>query len=368
MKIVYLSPSSIPSRAANSIHVMKMCEALALNGHEVTLFAQYGDHSFQSDFEIYGVKNNFKIIKNNTKYFGRFSSIFHGLISAFKCIFIRPDLIYSRHTYSLFFASFLNIKMIHEDHHLPPLIHQVLLKKIIIKSQTKVVLISQSLKEDYLNLFDSLDDENCLVAHDGASVFNFDKKYNNCNLKRLNNNNINIGYIGQLYPGKGLEVILPVAALLPNCNFHIIGGMDSDISYWKNKITSENITFYGFVSPSEVSCYLSKIDIMLAPYQEDCNAGGKYNISTWMSPLKIFEYMAAEKIIICSDLPVLQEVLDHEYNAILVKSDHIEGWRDAIINLINSKELQNYISKNARKDLESRYTWEIRAKNILSAF
>ena len=39
MKILYISNSIIPSRTANSIHVMKMCQAFADNGHEVVLLA-----------------------------------------------------------------------------------------------------------------------------------------------------------------------------------------------------------------------------------------------------------------------------------------------------------------------------------------
>ena len=39
MKIVYISSSTIPSRAANSIHVMKMCQAFANNGYDVVLLA-----------------------------------------------------------------------------------------------------------------------------------------------------------------------------------------------------------------------------------------------------------------------------------------------------------------------------------------
>ena len=39
MRILYISKSVIPSRTANSIHVMKMCEAFADNGHEVILLA-----------------------------------------------------------------------------------------------------------------------------------------------------------------------------------------------------------------------------------------------------------------------------------------------------------------------------------------
>jgi hypothetical protein len=39
MRLVYLSNSKIPSREANSIHVMKMCQAFSHLGHEVTLLA-----------------------------------------------------------------------------------------------------------------------------------------------------------------------------------------------------------------------------------------------------------------------------------------------------------------------------------------
>ena len=39
MKLAYLSAAKIPSREANSIHVMKMCQAFGRLGHEVTLVA-----------------------------------------------------------------------------------------------------------------------------------------------------------------------------------------------------------------------------------------------------------------------------------------------------------------------------------------
>ena len=69
MKILYISKSSIPSRTANSIHVMKMCQAFADNGHEVVLLApdiknkvETGVNS-NDPYNYYGVKKNFKIIK-----------------------------------------------------------------------------------------------------------------------------------------------------------------------------------------------------------------------------------------------------------------------------------------------------------------
>ena len=39
MKVYYISPSTIPSRSANSIHVANMCEGIGQLGHEVILFA-----------------------------------------------------------------------------------------------------------------------------------------------------------------------------------------------------------------------------------------------------------------------------------------------------------------------------------------
>ena len=67
MKIVYISNSIIPSRTANSIHVMKMCQAFADNGHEVVLLApnRYKEYENGVDdvYEYYGVRKNFEIRK-----------------------------------------------------------------------------------------------------------------------------------------------------------------------------------------------------------------------------------------------------------------------------------------------------------------
>ena len=67
MKIIYISKSIIPSRAANSIHVMKMCQAFADNGHKVVLLAphlkNYYERNINDVYEYYGVKKNFEIKK-----------------------------------------------------------------------------------------------------------------------------------------------------------------------------------------------------------------------------------------------------------------------------------------------------------------
>ena len=67
MRIAFISNSIIPSRTANSIQVIKMCEAFSNEGHEVVLLAPEMHDKYEKNvcnvYEFYGVKKNFKIKK-----------------------------------------------------------------------------------------------------------------------------------------------------------------------------------------------------------------------------------------------------------------------------------------------------------------
>ena len=67
MKILYISKSNIPSKSANSIHVMKMCQAFSNNGHQVVLLAPNNIDQYEKNvkniYRYYGVKKIFKIKK-----------------------------------------------------------------------------------------------------------------------------------------------------------------------------------------------------------------------------------------------------------------------------------------------------------------
>lgn len=83
MKILYISKSIIPSRSANSIHVMKMCQAFSLNGHEVVLLAPNIKNLYEKDisnvFKFYGIKKKFHIKKTlASKYKGRCYILFNS--------------------------------------------------------------------------------------------------------------------------------------------------------------------------------------------------------------------------------------------------------------------------------------------------
>jgi len=186
-------------------------------------------------------------------------------------------------------------------------------------------------------------------------------------LVRRAGSRVDVGYAGHLYPGKGLEIIVEVARKLPAATFHIVGGMDEDIRYWRERTAGQdNVVFYGFRPHAEIPSFLQAVDVLVAPYLRSVGAhGGKYDVATWMSPLKIFEYMAAGRPIVSSDLPVLREVLQDGRNALMRDPDDIDSWAQAIDRLAADSTLRHALGQAARSNLLQNYTWRVRAERVL---
>ena len=79
------------------------------------------------------------------------------------------------------------------------------------------------------------------MAHDGADeVKDFENKIHLLGKKE----NLKVGYLGSLYKGKGIEVIHLVAnKVSKNIEFHIVGGNEKEIEYWRSRINSKNVFF-----------------------------------------------------------------------------------------------------------------------------
>jgi len=367
MKILYISKSIIPSRSANSIHVMKMCQAISDNGHQVVLLSpgikKKYEKGVEDIYDYYGVKKNFEIKKlwhpNSVG-----GAIIYTLSIYFYLFFNKNfDLVYGRFLHGCYVATLLKKKVIFETHEVisEKKNHRLIVFKKLIKSKylKKLIVISQALKNIYLEK-KYLDKIEIQVAHDGADeIKNFDTKIKLLGCQKK----LKAGYVGHLYEGRGIDTIIECAKNLNEITFHLVGGLKNDIEYWKNyseKLELNNIYFYGFVSPKETIKYLNSFDILLAPYAKKVSIFGNSKSDTvkFMSPLKIFEYMSHKKPIIVSDLPVIREVLN-ESNSILVESDDIKMWINSINKLQDSKT-REIIANQALKNFY-KYSWKNRA-------
>ena len=113
---------------------------------------------------------------------------------------------------------------------------------------------------------------------------------------------------------------------------------------------------------------IQKIDVCLLPYTDKITVSGDVgDISKYTSPLKMFDYMITGKLIICSNLKVLKEVLINNVNSILIKkkNDH-ELWLKEIEKIKFDLSKFNRLRLNAYKFANNRNSiW--RAKNLISS-
>lgn len=368
MKIVYFASSQIPSRTANSIHVMKMCQAMAMLGHEVTLLAPDNKSRKEcaEEFGFYGVERCFKLVKLPwvKKIPGK--GYLYGFLAAVYAKKIKPDLIYGRNLCSCFFSVLFNSEVVFESH--SPIkgtgqFPYFMFRFISINSRLLgIVVISEGLKKHYVSS-KVIKEEKIFIAADGADLLPISV---NQLPKTETKSRFSVGYIGHLYPGRGIDLILNLAKLCQWADFHVVGGNDIEICYWKEASAEQsNLIFHGFVIPKDLVKYYGVFDVMIAPYQDKVSDSGGTNTVKWMSPLKIFEYMAAKKPILTSKLPALMEVLKDDYTALLCDPADIFEWKSALNRLHESNELCERLSMNAYKVLKDNYTWSKRAERIL---
>jgi glycosyltransferase involved in cell wall biosynthesis len=79
--------------------------------------------------------------------------------------------------------------------------------------------------------------------------------------------------------------------------------------------------------------------------------------------MKMFEYMAAGRAIVTSDLPVIREVLN-EKSAVFCEPDDVDAWKSAIMSLLVDEGRRLNLGNKAKTDVRS-FTWQERERTIL---
>jgi glycosyltransferase involved in cell wall biosynthesis len=176
-----------------------------------------------------------------------------------------------------------------------------------------------------------------------------------------------VGYAGHLYPWKGVDVLLDALARVSDVSAVIVGGHDAEGDRGRLESLAarlgigHRVTFTGHRPPSEVPALLRHATILALPNPES-------PISTrFTSPLKLFEYMAAGRAIVASDLPAIREVLQHERNALLVRPGDPQALAAGIQRLTGDAALATTLARQALEDAAD-YTWQRRGERLTALF
>ena len=364
MRLVYLSESILPSRLANSVHVMKMCSALAGQGHDLCLVGVKGDDAElkgKSLFGHYGVQENFRVKRIPYPRIKGGSLIFPWLAAraAKAC---KPEMAYGRYARGMALLASSGIPLVFETHQ-PVAVMDSISRRAFRRMEQKgnlkrLVVISQALK-DLLAPETTLQD--ILVAHDAVDLHHPPLE----SPEGFESGKYKVGYFGSLYEGRGVEVVVELARRFAELDFHLVGGRESDLAKHKSGGLPRNLVFHGFVPPAAVPGLMASCQALLMPYQRRVTILGEGDTSRWMSPLKMFEYLASGVPLISSDIPVLREVLTPGVNALLAPPDDLDAWQSALEKLLAEPEYAAAMARRGREDVAEKYTWAKRAELVL---
>lgn len=162
-----------------------------------------------------------------------------------------------------------------------------------------------------------------------------------------------IAYLGRVSASRGLDIFRAVAAS-GRADVTLIGEQEESVT------SGPNLTIVPPVPHREVPRRYGDSDLVLLPYRRDLGHADS------ISPIKLFEAMAAGRPIIAADIPPIREIVAHEDSALLVDPDHTQGWLDAIERLRADHALALRLA-SAALALAPRYSWRQRALGIARA-
>lgn len=384
MKIIYIATSVIPAEKANSYQVMKTCEAFTKKGVKVELIipVRWGRVALKVDpFKYYGIKERFKIKKIFSldlipfkRYIGHLGFWIQNISFAFLTLiylfFRKADIIYSRDRFTLLFLCLFRKNLVYEVHSLPPkfrFYERFLYRKarfvITITSQMKKILVKESITRE----------NKVLVAPDAVDLEMFNRVHKSKEELRdelnLPQDKKLVSYVGKLYTKgkeKGIGDMLRALKILKqqvdNLMMVFVGDKEKTIREYQEEakrigLKENDLIFIEQVPFADVPKYEKAFDVLVIPFPWE------KHYAYYASPLKLFEYMAANKPIIASDFPSHREILS-ENNAVLVEPDNPIALAEGIQKVLDNPELAKRISDQAHKDVQE-YTWDKRAERIL---
>lgn len=380
MRLHYISPSVLPSRSANSVHVIRQCEGLARIGVDVTLYTKRSVAEESCLEPLLRKAYGFEFPRGQVVSYYSVSSRGDNLriaALALRSLFREswPDVILSRNLYAAYVIGvLLRRPLVFETHQLEFGGRKALQCAIMTRPWVTTLLISHKML-DFVERHHGKKPIRSLILHDAApdGIVPLAPEERRDSLVRMTKHaegawEAACGYFGHLYPGRGIELIEAMAAARPRVLFLIYGGNEADVQVRRKSHSLHNLYYMGYVSHPEAQQAMRAMDVLLMPYQKNVSIGVKgHDTACWMSPMKMFEYLASGVPLISSDLPVLREVLSDGKNCLLAHPSRSESWLAALDRLLADPALAQSLGAEGHQQYRREHTWTYRARRILEA-
>lgn len=382
--VVVLRAGWLPTRQANGIQTVRMCEAFAALGLRVSLYYIPQSRIPEDIRKYYDIKMPIDLkrfprailpLRKHFKLNDRWSDIPSFIHAFLWCGFVaqrasRENALFYlvREPMLAWWLGFRNLPTVFEIHHDYSIggIENPFIRPACRRPSIKsVVAVTEHMRDDLIRLF-GVPREKTLALPNGVNL----QRFSNGCAREVARQQLGLAsearvivYTGQPNKEKGVDVLVRAAALLKNVTAVIVGGDAAEkdrLRQLRQETGAENVILVDHVPPADVTLYLTAANVLVMPHSAKVIESAKYTC-----PLKLFEYMAAGVPIVASDLPSVREVIRHGENAWLVKPDDPYALAQGIHSILDNHDVAHKLARQATRDVQS-YTWERRASEIVA--
>jgi len=376
LRIAYCSNVRLPSERAHGHQVAQVIGALFNLKHQVTVFAPFRKNISRKDFwDYYRLPRDIKI-----EYFGTFDPIASPFLPGVTGLLwmnavirsgikaqVTPvafDMAYTRTPALLPALIDTGVPVILELHRLPRFNRRRFVK---LCNRCALVVSLTGAMDQILKSW-GVEETRIMVSGDAVDLRRFQSMPSSVQARLrfgIETDRPVVGYVGRLKTlgmEKGVLDLLKAVGADRKFFAFIVGGPEADKKYYSSKavelgLTAEDVKFTGEIDALSVPDALAACDILAMPFPD------LPHYREFMSPLKMFEYMASGKPIVSSDLPTVRDVLSEE-TAFFCEPGNFGSLLQRLREIVKRPEEARRRAENTRKLVEE-FTWEKRMRRII---
>jgi len=362
MRIIYPYNEILPKKKAHDVFIMHECAALAALGWDVTLLVGKGSsektlltHYNLSPMKQLHIEPLFTLRKNTLLPLSWNLPFFMSCQSVIRTQ--KPDIVITSVRKQAAFhhlRKVAGVRYIYEAHELcyypetPTHKGNLQLEKIMLSHSDHVIITTEALKEILLNPPYSLKQPIDVVplAVQATAL-----------PPPPPTDPLVVMYIGQLYAGQGLPLLLSALKDAPHIHLNILGGTPQEIDHLsklaQDLSISASVHFLGFVPPHRIRKIAESAHAFVAPFE-------KVGRMPYVAHTKLFEYAEWGRPIIAPNLPIVNEHFQEGKGVILFEP----GNPASLASCMNALK-QETVRQKLQKEISAysgKFSWTNRAK------
>jgi len=160
--------------------------------------------------------------------------------------------------------------------------------------------------------------------------------------------------------------ILKALQDVPNVKYRLAGwGADTYFAELKKYSAWQKVEYVGCIPFTDVNKFISKSSIGIVINDYYANVGYKQGT---LGIIKFFEFMQMGLPVICTDFILWKEIIDEWKCGICVNPHDIDAIRNAIVYLIENKDIAKQMGDNGRRAVMEKYNWNTQEKILLEMY